>query len=221
MERKIALWILGITLLALALAILLPGGRTVTEDPRLPWLITVDDAGYPTVFGITLGKTPLQSVRDGFREQGEINLFVSPEGKYSIEVYFEKLYLSGIRGAMIVSLKVAQEPLEQMYQRGLRISKLESGARKVKLTKPDEETLAGYLIDHIAYIPKADLDETLIVNRFGEPARQIPEKSGIVHWLYPDKGLDIALNPDGKEVFQYVVPSNFDQILSPLEQGLD
>jgi len=122
---------------------------------------------------------------------------------------------------MIVSLKVAQEPLEQMYQRGLRISKLESGARKVKLTKPDEETLAGYLIDHIAYIPKADLDETLIVNRFGEPARQIPEKSGIVHWLYPDKGLDIALNPDGKEVFQYVVPSNFDQILSPLEQGLD
>ncbi len=221
MEKKIALWILGITLVALALAILLPGGRTPDETPRLPWLISVDDAGLPTVFGITLGRTPLQAVRDGFREQGEINLFVSPEDRYSVEVYFEKLYLGGIRGAMIATLDVDQATLEPMYQRGLRISKLESGARKVKLTKPDEEILATYPVAHITYIPKADLDQALIASRFGEPARKIPEKSGIVHWLYPDKGLDIALNPDGKEVFQYLLPARFDQVVKPLEQGLE
>lgn len=216
MERKIFFGILGITLIALALAILLPGGRTLDEHPRLPWLIEVDGAGYPSVFGITIGRSTLQQARDNFQQRGETNLFVSPAQVYAVETFFQNLYLSGIKADMVVTLDLDQRELEQMYQRGLRISQLESGAKKVRLSQPDMQSLATARIGHITYLPASELDAELVASRFGEPQRRITESSGISHWLYPAKGLDIALNPDGREVFQYLLPNRFDQAIDPL-----
>jgi hypothetical protein len=71
-------------------------------------------------------------------------------------------------------------------------------------------------VGHLTYIPSADLSEELIRSRFGEPTERITEKSGIVHWLYPGKGMDIAVNPNGKEVFQYVLPARFPALIAPL-----
>ncbi len=217
MERKIFFGILSATVIALALAILLPGGRPVDPNPRLPWQVSIDQSGLPTVLGITLGKSTLKQARDQFKEQGEMNLFVSPQQVYSIETYFQRLYLSGIRADVILTLNVDQKSLEGMYERGLRISKLGSGAQKVDLAEPDMARLEQTRIDHITYIPAIDLDEALIAARFGEPEQRIEESPEVNHWLYPANGLDIAVNREGKEVIQYVIPANFDQLLEPLK----
>ena len=214
MDRKIILGILGVALIALMLSILLPGGRTVDQNPKLPWLIPIDEEGYPSVFGSTLAE-----IRNGFQEQGEINLFVTPRQGYAVEAYFQSLYLSGIRADLVVTLSLEQTELARMYDRGLRISQLESGAKKVTLSQPDLDMLEQARVDHLTYIPAKDLDAKLIADLFGEPGRRISEASGIEHWLYPEKGLDIALNPGGKEVFQYVVPGKFERILIPLTTG--
>ena len=58
-----------------------------------------------------------------------------------------------------------------------------------------------------------------MAQRFGEPLRRIQEAGGISHWLYPDKGLDIAINPDGKEVLQYINPADFSRIIEPLQNN--
>jgi hypothetical protein len=217
MERKIFFAILGATLIALTLAILLPGGRQADPNPKLPWQISVDQNGLPTVLGITLGRTTLKQARDQFQEQGKLNLFVSSQQEYSIEAYFQRLFLSGIRADVILTLAVEQPTREEMYERGLRISKLGSGARKVDLAEADRTRLEQARIDHITYIPAIDLDEALISARFGEPEQRISESPEISHWLYPAKGLDIAVNRDGKEVIQYVIPAKFGQIMEPLK----
>jgi hypothetical protein len=62
------------------------------------------------------------------------------------------------------------------------------------------------------------LDEASIKQRFGEPAQVIKESdSAMTHWLYPDKGLDVALDEKGNGVLQYVPPSQFSQLLKPLK----
>ncbi|MCB1752242.1 MAG: hypothetical protein KDI74_11025 [Gammaproteobacteria bacterium] len=216
MDRKIILGVIALTLVTLALAILLPGGRSTGPNPKLPWNITLDEAGLPTVFGLTLGKSTLGEARRNFQEQGVTNLFVSPQRKFAVETYFQSLYLSGIKADMVVALDLQQAQLAAYYNRGLRISQLESGAKKVQLTEQDLETLEQGVIGSITYIPSADLTEELIRDRFGEPRKKIAEKSGIAHWIYPEKGLDIALNPDGREIFQYVLPSRFDALIAPL-----
>jgi len=217
MERKIFLSVFIAALIAVALAILLPGGRTVDEHPRLPWLIQVDEKGDSTIFGLTLGRSSLVEAQEAFQEQGKTNLFVSPDQGFYFETYFKGLYLDGIRADMVFSLEVDEAIAPQLYDRGLRISQLGDGTRKVELAQPDLDLLGQARVVHITYIPGTNLEPDLIAARFGEPARRIVEASGITHWLYPELGLDIAVNPDGKEVFQYVIPSRFSELLEPLE----
>lgn len=210
-----------LVLLALALAILLPGGRTVEQHPKLPWMLKLDESGQPTVFGVTLGKSTLAEVRDNFQEQGITNLFVSPQRQFTLETYFQNLFLSGIKADMVITLDLTQSELESIYDRGLRISQLESGAKKVVLSSADLESVKHSVIQHITYIPAADLTQDLVLGRFGQAGEQITEASGIVHWLYPEKGMDIALNPNGKEVIQYIAPVKFRELIKPLLEKQD
>ena len=218
MERKIFLGVLIVSLIALAAAILLPGGRTVDQNPKLPWIMNVDPQGALSVFGITLGQSNLDQARQSFQAQGKATLFQTPENRYMVEVYFQRLFLSGIKADVVLNLELSEEQAAQMFERGERISKMGSGTRKVELSSQDMEALFQEKIAYITYIPAADLDEDLITARFGEPERKVAEKSSpIVHWLYLSKGVDIALNPDGKEVIQYINPGDFDQVMKPLE----
>jgi hypothetical protein len=61
------------------------------------------------------------------------------------------------------------------------------------------------------------LDEDLIERRFGSPSeRRTEAETGIVHWLYPQRGIDIARDPKGKVVIQYVDRADFANVLAPL-----
>ena len=218
MDRKIGFSLLLITLVAIAVAILSPGGRTVDPNPKLPWMIEVDAHGESHVFGLTLGESTLADAREAFQEQGKMNLFLSPQGEYAIEAYFQRLFLSGLRADLVLALDVEQQQAAEIFDRGLRISKLGSGAKKVDMTTTDQDMLAEAKIALITYLPATDLEEEVIRRHFGEPQQKLSEKkSGIVHWLYAQKGLDIAVNPDGKEVFQYVRPSKFEELMKPLD----
>ncbi|MCP3669967.1 MAG: hypothetical protein GY814_05960 [Gammaproteobacteria bacterium] len=216
MDRGIILSILGLTAIALVIAILMPGGKAPDTQPKLPWLIEIDPSGASRVFGLTLGKSTLSDARIALASNGKANIFVSPENQISLEAYFDRLYISGIKADMVLSLSMPYETLDAVYKRGLRISQLGGGTKKVTLDPGDMNIVATAVIERITYLPAAKLDRELIGNRFGKPGSVIQEKSGIEHWLYPDRGLDIALNPEDKEVFQYVNPASFDQVLSPL-----
>ncbi len=218
MERKLVAFLATLSLLAVALAVFLPGGRSPDEFPKLPWKIRLDPQGYSEVLGVTLGRTTLAEAQETFGAEAKINLFASPDQHYAIEAYFERLFLSGIKADLILTLDLPQQQAGRIYQRGLRVSTLGSGARKVDLAPEDERAMLQQPISHITYLPAADLEPELLGNLFGEPARRVPGKAGVTHWLYPDKGLDIAVNPDGKEVLQYVPPARFARLIEPLEQ---
>ena len=65
--------------------------------------------------------------------------------------------------------------------------------------------------------PTVLLDEDLLHKRFGEPAQRIREaENNTTHWLYPERGLDIALNDEGQAVMQYVSPKAFSKLMAPL-----
>lgn len=220
MDKKIGLGLLAVTLVALAVAILSPGGRSVDPNPRLPWLITVDANGDSTVFGLTLGRSTLADAREVFQEQGKTSLFLSPQQEIAIEVFFQRLFLSGLRADVVLTLEVEEQLATQIYDRGLRVSTLGSGTRKVELASADLEQLSGAAIARITYLPATDLDEEILLRHFGEPRQKLGEGgTGMVHWLYADMGLDIVVNAKGKEVFQYVAPSRFDMLMEPLAQA--
>lgn len=221
MDRKIVYTILGSALLGFFAVLLLMPPTIDDGTIRLPWRVEINDAGHSRVFGFTLGETTLGEVREVFGEEGTINLFENPKGpeRFGVEVYFEQIYLQNLRANFVVTLDLDQAALAPMYERGLRISQLGSGDRKVKLDPADIDTLLTRPIRSIAYLPQARLDEDLITKRFGTPQETRTEPdTGVVHWLYPARGMDIARDPKGKVVIQYVNPSDYGALLEPLPE---
>jgi hypothetical protein len=221
MERKVFSIVLIGSLLFLMAALLIPS-RTPDKDPKLPWDVVVDSAGSSSVFGLKLGHSTMADARILLDDIGETDLLISKDGSKSVETFFRSVILSGLKADFIMTLKLDPEIVEEIYQRGVQIGTLDSGTRKVDLTKEDTDLAANAPIVHITYLPKTDLDEERIRPLFGDPEQVIEEpETGITHWLYPSIGLDIAIDPQRKEVFQYVNPADFNQIIEPLKQAAE
>nr|VFJ67074.1 MAG: hypothetical protein BECKDK2373C_GA0170839_11596 [Candidatus Kentron sp. DK] len=185
----------------------------------LPWEIRVLPNGSSRVLGITLQKTTLAAVQASFRDSGEMRMFVSPSGRTTVEVFFKSVDLNGIRGKVVLLLEPGRKIIEAMRERGTRMKAISDGGRQVSLHPEDKKQLRYAPVGAITYIPSADLAAPVIRQRFGEPGKRIPEQKmeGVVHWLYPRLGLDITVDDNGKEMFQYVPPREFQRLLEGLQ----
>ncbi len=224
MDRKMILSILAFTVFAfIGIMLLLPDENIEDQTPRLPWQVEQDGQGRAQVFGFTLGETTLGEIRRLFQEEGEINLFarLDPDHQaigYSVEAYFDQIYLNRIRGDFVIGIQADPATLGPMYERGLRISQLGSGAKKVKLDPADIATLETLPISTITYLPWKSLDAEIVAKRFGTLAEQrLEPETGVTHWLYPDKGMDLAMDKKGGVVIQYVNRDAFADLIAPLE----
>ena len=220
MDRKIILYTLAAALMAFIGMMLI---LSVLPDKRpgfglYPWDVSRDAAGNVRVFELTVGESTLADVRALLGEEGKINLFENPDGSHSVEVYFDNILLSNLQADWVVTLDVPEEQLGAIYDRGLRISKTGSGSHKVKLDPTDVEQLVGTPIRVLTYLPWKSLEPRDIVGRFGEPAEQRTEASGVVHWLYPERGMDIARDDDGGVVIQYLNSADFEGAVALLPE---
>ena len=224
MERRMILSILAAAVLGfVGIMLLLPEERAEDPTPRLPWQVERDAQGRTRVFGFTLGETPLSEVQRVFAEPGEINLFARLDANqeatdFAVEAYFEQIYLNRLRGDFVIGLQADAATLAPMFERGLRISQLGSGAKKVELDPADIASLAALPIASITYLPWKSLDTEIVTQRFGTPAEQrVEPETGVTHWLYPDRGMDLAMDKKGGVVIQYVNREAFGRLVEPLE----
>jgi len=223
MDSKIIVGIIAFALVALIVGLMIPGGEPPPVQ-TFPWQIEQTPSGATRVFGLTLGESTLQQAEQVFNTEAELSLFepVDKKRQHVIEGYFDKITLGGLNAKLVVVMDFTEEQLQAMYLRGVRISTLGDGSRKVSLQAKDIATVRETPIVSITYLPRIHLDAALLEKRFGQPEQVIKEPdSNMTHWLYPDKGLDVALDDKGNGVLQYVSPARFDQLIHPLQQSID
>lgn len=214
MGSTVFLGVVAVAMLLLVAGVLIPG-ESPSQVAELPWQIEHGSNGM-RVFGLTLGHSTLGEAQSKFQEQAEISLFVSDAGKFAAEAYFDRTSLSGLSAKVVLTAALPQSELQDMFERGLRTSALGSG-RKVELHPDDKDKVLCAAIASITYLPASTLDEALIVQRFGTPASRVrEEKNDVLHLLYPQSGLDIALNRKNKAVLQYFPPQDFPVLMAPL-----
>lgn len=218
MERYTFLSVLIATLLLVAIAIFVLPGQQAEGPVHLPWQVERLN-GTTRVFGITLGQTTVAQAEIAIGEPAEVSLFRSREGEIDVEAYFDQATISGLKAKLVAAVALSDEQKAAMYDRGVRVATLGSGTRKVTLSEEDLAEVRRTAIGTLTYIPQINLEPELIAQRFGEPARRVPDPRSetAVHWLYPELGLDIALSDEEKEVLQYVPPAEFGRLVAPLE----
>ena len=215
MDKKIILSIVALIGLMLAAMLMLPDHSVHTPD-TLPWKISHPTADTTRVFGITLGQSTLDEVAHTYRYETEleISLFKPKDEKWDVEGFFEEVNFNGIKGKIIMTIAVPPDEMQGMYQRGLRINST-PGGKRITLTADDLARVRSLPIASLTYMPTTRLDEAVIEKRFGQPVQRVREnKTGLIHWLYPQDGVDIIL--DDHAVFQYLSPKDFALASAPL-----
>ncbi len=214
MERKFY-W--AITLIAvLILSVAFFKGDKPAEKSDLPWNIEHTNSDTTRVFGITLGQSSTNEAEQHFKEVAKPILFKSPSGQQVVEVFFEEVNLAGLKARVVLSIAVPDAELQGIFERGLRMNATGSG-KEVTLAPDDIASVFRMPISSLTYMPATRLEDAVFSKRFGQPELRIREKkSGAVHWLYPQSGLDITLGGTEKPLLQYIAPKNFDRLTQPL-----
>ena len=182
----------------------------------LPWQINVQPDGATEVFGVTLGQTTLGEAVARLGTDMELAVMVARGEAGNLEMYYGQ-YRAGLMSAkLILAADLDVDTINKMRENAADKEVLKTGARKYVLNESDQAQAMNAVISSIACVPAVNLDHDVILKRFGEPDEVIPNKNGVTHYLYPTKGLDVILSEEGKEVLQYVAPSEFKRLREPL-----
>lgn len=218
MKRWLPTFILITAVLAAYPFLFRDDSRPAQHVTGLPWQIDMLDDGSTRVFGIVPGSSTLQQAVDVLGDDYELAV-ISQAGDRddSLELYYSG-YRAGLLGGKMVLVAAADDGrLNRWRERAVEQAALKSGARKFTLSMEDRFDALGATVDGITFIPSVNLDDEVIRARFGEPSRVVQKETGAQHYLYPEAGLDILLDENGREVLQYVAPADFSRLVQPLD----
>lgn len=216
---------IAIAIILLALAVLV--GPVVWQfahfDPKavptngLPWQIEVLPGGETKVFDLTPGRSTLAEARARFGAEMQLAIVAEPNEAGNVEGYYEQATAGFVAGKLIVTADLPKDVIEGMRERAPKTEYMQSTTRKATLADADKAAALAAPIRAMAFVPSAQLDEAVILERFGQPAERIRVNDHVEHLLYPAKGLDVVLDTKGKELLQYVAPARFDALRAPLK----
>ena len=186
-----------------------------------PWQVEANPDGTSRVLGLALGEATLGVARERFGDRMQLALFRAPEGDLSLEAFYSELTLGGLTARVILSASLPEAQLDAMRERARDREQLDNGALRYQLIRDDLQAAMSARITGLTYLPAADLDEDLVRRRFGQPEDVLIAADGARHFLYPARGLDLVLAPNGDAALQYVPPRDFERLRRPLRPSGD
>ena len=202
----------------LLLPLLFPGEPPPQVGANLPppWRTQLLANGDLQVFGLTPGVSRLEDAVSLLGTQPEVALIAAPGEDASLEAFFSSVAPGGVKGKMVLALATTAQQREAMLSQAVDAEYMKSSTRRIVLDDAHRLAAQQALIDAIAFIAAANLDEETIVQRFGPPAERLRSSESTEHFLYPERGLELRLDAGGKEVLQYVAPRQFQRLRDPL-----
>jgi hypothetical protein len=185
------------------------GSDTQTDSTPVtgfPWQIERLPDGTTRVFGLVPGQTTLGEAMARLGDDNELAIIAPPGETGSLEVYYSHYTAGLIEGRLILVADIEPDALASMQMRARR----QGGTHRLLLDEGDLPTARRAAVRAITFMPTFDLDEETTRARFGIPAEVLPVSAQEQHLLYPELGLDLILNADGKDVLQYLSPDDFD-----------
>lgn len=139
-----------------------------------------------------------------------------------LELYFRETEVGKFTGRIIISLITSTQDMQAILKNAGSAKRLPDHRLKYSILDTESSKMSHFKIGHIAFIPTAiNLDESIITNKFGTPNQILKEASAegeITHYLYPQKGVEVAVDTQNRAVIQYVLPNDFDtRVVLPLQ----
>jgi len=180
------------------------------EAVDMPWHVTIHDQQHSEVFGIVLNKTSLEQARQQFGQLDGIALFQNEAGIYNLEAYFGKVTIGPFSARLIATLDAPQQEMEKLLEHTLKRVKTKDGSLKWTLQTDKQVEQGLRTIKYLTYIPSySGMDGDFLKQHFGEPAERQKVDETTELWLFPELGVRLMVDSDGKEMFEYSSVADF------------
>ena len=217
------------------------------QNNGLPWQVELLPGGASKVMGLTLGAvatsdvaatsgalaasgasapqtaphqpSTLADAQQRWGENMQVAIIAAPGEDGTLEAFVDPAQAGFITGKLVVTAQLPAADIKAMRERAVKAEFMESTTRKYVLAPADMAAALRAPISALSFIPQANLDEDTVLARFGQPAERVRSNGHLQHYLYPARGLDLALDTEGKELLQYVAPAAFAQLVKPLRQA--
>lgn len=186
------------------------------------WETSLSDNKDMQAFGLTLNQSTLQNAIDTFGNRVSLTLYETESGD-QVEGYFRETQVGPFVGRMAFTLVNNPTDMATAKEKAIPEQAPMSGNKSYKLPPELNELFLDEPVFSLAFIPThIVLTPDDVKGRFGEPAQIIEEminnkKTGTVHYLYPEKGIDVTLDKEKRSIIQYISPKYFgEKIISPI-----
>ena len=206
-------------LLAVVLAIFPFLNQSENAEPLtgLPWQIDVLEDGSTRVFGLQIGVSTLSDAIDVLGGDMDLAIIAATDEVGSLEMYYGHYRAGLLSGKLVLQTVVSDQNIQRWRDNAVSSEYMASGQAKKYILSPDDWTqVLKETVTGLTFIPVVNLDEEVILARFGEPDQRIM-LTGVMHYLYPRMGLSIALDESNREVIQYIHPDVFERLSLPLQ----
>jgi len=207
--------VIFLAMIVIAFMSLKPGSEHATENVKgLPWQIEILPDGNSNVFGVTLGQSTLADAREQLGDDMTLAIIVAAgQDSGGLEMFYSRYKAGVFSGKLVLAADMAPEVLAQLRERAIKSEYMKSGARKFTLDPEDRPVAFQAPLASMTFVPTVNIDEASAIKRFGPATKTIHTNEQVTRLLYPDKGLDLIINENGKEVLQYVAPRDFERLI--------
>lgn len=181
-----------------------------------PWQIERVDDDATRVFGLTLGRSALA---DALPRDDALQVALVGRGDEvgALEALVDPFAAGFVSGRLIVAADAELALRRAWRERSPQRDAGGDGAWRHRLAPADLGEALRAPVAGLTFIPSAQLDAATLRRRFGEPDKIVRTGERLEHWLYPARGLAITLDAEGREVLQYVAPTQFEaRLRAPL-----
>ncbi len=180
---------------------------------RAPWELDPLADGAVRVAGLRLPGATLAEAVAAWGDSLQIALMATRGEPAALEAAVDNAYLGPVSGRLVFTAGVAPQTLRRWREHAAKEQPVSADTRRVILRAEDRTEAVHSTIVGIGFIPSAQLDAQTLRQRFGDPAEVLQAGEPVEHWLYPERGLAIMLDTNGRELLQFVAPSEFDRRL--------
>lgn len=207
--------VIFLAMIVIAFLSLKPDSEHATDIIQgLPWQIEVLPDGDSNVFGVTLGQSSLADARQQLGDDMTLAIIVAAgQDSGGLEMFYSRYTAGVFSGQLILAADLEPATLARLTERAIKSEYMKSGARKFTLDPADLPVAFRSPLASMTFIPTANIDEDSAVKRFGPATETIRPGEQVTQLRYPDKGLVLIINENGKEVLQYVAPRDFERLI--------
>jgi len=194
------------------------GNHGAVTSPDVPWGAQRLPGGGLAVFGLQLPGSSLGDALARWPEGLQVAVMTRRGETGALEAYLETFRAGGITGRLVLAADVPTDTLSRWQARAAKVDPVDGRTFRLTLHADDLAEARRALLVGVSFIPGAQLDAATVTQRFGAPAERWGSDGRIEQWLYPERGLAVAIDGEGREVLQFVAPAQFERRLrAPLQ----